>query len=242
MMVAGASVKSEREVSSLVRKQLEIGNVWADKYDQDNLDGLTRAIRDSGELQPVFARAIVGLLSDKRLAMRTGAVAMLPEVLGEIDAAALIDLLQTRPELYYRKKPSRKYPMFYDDLAEAILVSIGRATEPGDARSIEFLREAAKGERAWVVVSSLASIDADWLCANATLVPRNTLGSVLLSLPTPEHREQLVRALAPWPESEREQVVAKRYWDTLKFDQAEIDKLKSIIAGAHWNPPTSQNG
>lgn len=73
-----------------------------------------------------------------------------------------------------------------------------------------------------MVVSSLAEIDPDWLCANATLVPRNTLGSVLLSLPMPEQREQLVRTLAPWPESEREQVVAKHYRDTLKFDQAEI--------------------
>ena len=230
MIVDGVRIDSEDEVLSLVRKQIVKGTVWIDKHDQGNLDGLTRAVRDSGELLPAFARAIHQLLTDKDRSIRTGAVATLPEVREEIGASALVDLLETRPELYYRVKPSRKFPLHYDDLAGAMLVAIGRVTKPDDARSIAVLREATRGEHAREVVASLARIDADWLCDHATRVPRRTLGAVLLSLPTAEHRERLVRALAPWPESERDQVLAKRFWDMLETDKAEVDKLKQIIA------------
>jgi hypothetical protein len=231
MIVEDIRIDREDEVLPLVRKQLTVGTVWLHKHDHGNLDGLTRAVRDSGDLHPAFARAIHRLLSDKKLSIRTGAVSMLPEVREEIGAPALIELLETRPELFYRIKPSRKYPLHYDDLAGAVLVSIGRATQPDDTRSITFLREALKGAHAWEVASSLARVDADWICDHATLVPRDTLGAMLLSLPTPAHRARLVRALAPWPESERELVRDKRYWKMLDADEAEVEKLKKIIAG-----------
>jgi hypothetical protein len=225
------------EVLPLVRKQLAEGTVWIHKHDQGNLDGLRRAVRDSGDLLPAFARAILQLLSDEKLSIRTGAVSMLPEVWDEIGAAALIDLLESRPELFYRVKPSRKYPLHYDDLAGAMLVAIGRLAKPNDARSIAFLREALKGAHAREVASSLAHADADWICDHATLVPRQVLGAMLLSLPTPAHRERLVRALAPWPESERDLVLDKRYWDMLKADQEEVEKLKEIIGGTLHSLP-----
>jgi hypothetical protein len=59
---------------------------------------------------------------------------------------------------------------------------------------------------------------------------------MLLSLPTPAHRERLVRALAPWPESERELVRDKRYWKMLDADREEVEKLKAIIAGETDGP------
>ena len=237
MIVDGVRIDREDEVLSLVRKQIVKGTVWIDKHDQGNLDGLTRAVRDSGELLPAFARAIHQLLTDKDRSIRSGAVAMLPEVREEIGASALVDLLETRLELYYRVKPSRKFPLHYDDLAGALLVSIGRLAQPGDARSIEVLRESIRGEHAREVASSLARVDADWLCDHTTLVPRQVLGAMLLSLPTPAHRERLVRALAPWPESERELVLDKRFWDMLEADQEEVEKLKEIIGGTLHSLP-----
>lgn len=231
MIVDGVRIDHEDEVLPLVRKQLEAGAVWIEKHDHGDLDGLTRAVREAGELLPSFARAIQELLSDEDHAIRTGAVAMLPEVMEEIGARALVDLLEAHPGLYRGVKPARKFPLHYDDLAGAMLVAIGRVTVPIDTRSIEVLRVAARGAHAREVVSSLARIDAGWLCDHAACVPRRTLGAVLLGLPTPEHRERLVRALAPWPESERGQILAKRYWDMLDADQAEVDKLKGIVAG-----------
>jgi hypothetical protein len=219
------------EVLSRVRKQLADGLVWLHKHDHGNLDGLTRAVRESGDRRPAFANAILKLLSDDNRTIRGGAVAFLHEVDQDIGAPALVDLLESRPGLFYRVKPSRKYPLHYDDLAGAVLVSIGRTTKPDDARSIAFLREALKKEHAWEVASSLARVDADWICDHATLVPRDTLGAMLLNLPTPAHRERLVRALAPWPESERELVQDKLYWKMLGADQAEVEKLQKLIAG-----------
>jgi len=229
MIVEDIRIDSEDEVLPLVRKQIRYGTVWIHKHDQGNLDGLSRAVRESGELRPAFARAILKLLSDEDRTFRRGAVAFLSEVAQDIGAPALVDLLESRPELFYRIKPSRKFPLHYDDLAGAVLVSIGRAAHPDDPRSIAFLREALKGAHAREVASSLARVDADWICDHATLVPREVLGAMLLNLPTPAHRERLVRTLAPWPESERELVKDNLFWDMLKTDQAEVEKLKEII-------------
>jgi hypothetical protein len=151
MIVEDVRIDREDEVLPLVRKQITDGTVWLHKHDQGNLDGLTRAVRDSGELRPAFARAIHQLLSNKNRTIRGGAVAFLYNVAQDIGAPALVDLLESRPELFYRVKPSRKYPLHYDDLAGAVLVSIGRTTQPDDARSIAFLREALKKEPAWEV-------------------------------------------------------------------------------------------
>jgi len=231
MIVDGIRIDNEDEVLPLVRKQITEGTVWIHKHDYGNLDGLTRAVRDSGELRPAFARAILNLISEKDRTIRSCVVAMLPEVRENIGAAELIDLLEAHPGLYYQIKPSRKSNLHYDDLAGALLVSIGRAAEPDDARSIAFLRKATEGKHAWEVAPSLARVDADWICDHADRVPREVLGAMLLSLPTPAHRERLVRALAPWPESERELVHDKLYWDMLDADEAEVEKLKEIIAG-----------
>ncbi len=231
MIVDGVRIDEEAEVLDLVRKQIATGRVWIEKEDQGNLDGLTRAVREAGDLTPAFADAILTLLSDEDRTVRTAAVNMLSEVADQIGAEALVELLEARPELFRGVKPARKFSLFFDDLAGAVLVEIGRVAAPDDTRAIEVLRAAAEGKYAWEVASSLASLDADWLCDHASLVPRRTLGSVLLSLPTPEHRERVVRALAPWPKAEREKVLAKRYWDTLDADQAEVDKLKKIVAG-----------
>ena len=191
MIVDGVRIDSEDEALSLVRKQLAEGTVWLHKHDQGNLDGLTRAVRESGDRLPAFANAILQLLSDRKLSIRTGAV----------------------------------------------LVYVGRTTKPDDARSIAFLREALKGAHAREVASSLARVDADWICDHATLVPREVLGAMLLSLPTPAHRERLVRALAPWPDSERDLVLEKQFWDMLKMDTEEVKKLKEIVGGTPHSPP-----
>jgi hypothetical protein len=231
VIVEDIRIDNEDEVLPLVRKQIRYGTVWIHKHDYDNLDGLTRAVRESGELRPAFARAILKLLSAKDRTVRSCSVAMLPEVLEDIGAPALVDLLETSPGLYYQVEPSCSSNLHYDDLAGALLVSIGRAAEPDDARSIAVLRKATEGKHAWEVASSLARIDADWLIDHADRVPRDVLGAMLLNLPTAEHRERLVHALAPWSESERDLVQDKLFWDILGADQAEVEKLKGIIAG-----------
>ena len=68
------------------------------------------------------------------------------------------------------------------------------------------------------------------VCGNVLVVPREALGAVIRNLAGAEHREQVVRKLAPWPEAVRAEMLGKWWWSDLE-DAAEVARLKAIIAG-----------
>jgi len=228
MEIAGVPFDDPSQIASAVRKQLGGGIVWSSREDSDHVSGIVRAVHEAGPWRAAFGEAVSALLEDPDPQLRTGAVFLLQVVEEDVGAERLENLLEARPALYRGVQPVRH--KLDGTLEEALLQALGRVAERGDARAARLLRQGLlEGHH---VYGYVARLDPDWLVAHAAeRVPRRVLGAVLRFLPDAVHREAFVRALAPWPASEREAVVHHLLWSALPLPDDEKDRLKAIIAG-----------
>ena len=208
MKIAGIAVE-EGQVAELVRRQLEHGIVWNDKEDQDAVEGLSRAMRVSGAMLPAFVQALADLLEDPNIAVRTGAVSALQDFAHLVNADLLAGLLRGKP---------------IGELETTMYALLGNAATQADSAAIEQLREGARKGQS-VVLPALARLDPDWLVENARdIVSREAIGGVLIKLPSQAHRENVLKALAPWPDPD--DVLAKSFW---KMVPGNVDALRRIL-------------
>lgn len=226
MKIAGVAVEEGR-VAELVRRQLEDGIVWNDQEDQDAVEGLSRAMRVagavSGAMLPAFGQALADLLADGNITVRTGAIGALQDFAHLVSADRLAELLRDQPELYSNVKP-QGYRLGFGQLETAMYALLGNAATPADSAAIEQLRAGVRKGQS-VVLPALARLDPDWLVRNARdIVPRAAIGGVLIKLPSQDHREKVLKALAPWPDPA--DVLSKPFW---KMVPGNVDTLRRIL-------------
>jgi hypothetical protein len=223
MKIAGVAVE-EGQVAELVRRQLEYGIVWNDADDPEAVEGLSRAVRASGAMRPAFVQALADLLSDPNITLRTGALSALQDFARLVSADRVAELLRDKPELYRNVKP-QGYRLGFGALETAMYTLLGNAATQADSAAIEQLREGARNGQS-VVLPVLARLDPDWLVQNArAVVSREAIGGILIKLPSQGHRENVLKALAPWSTSD--DFLSKPFW---KMVPGDVDALRRILS------------
>lgn len=211
----------------LIRKQISIGTVWTHPDYYDNADGLAQAFHGA-DREPMVT-ACIDLLTDPDVVVRSAIISALSHLTEGRGAEWLTAIVEEHPELYVGVEPVGTQ-LNQPDLEKEIIIAIAEAIQPGDLRSLEYLRKQATAPmpNIWVL-PTLAKIDGDWLCEHASLVPYRMV-SVLLFLNT-KQREKLVHALAPWPVDILEQI-SSEFWNQLPHEEAE--SLQKIIRGENF--------
>lgn len=210
------------DILAQVHKQLVDGSVWVSREHMHNHDGLIEAIRAAGPDRKAYAAAVLACLGDPDVRVRTGAVAALREVIGELGADTIVAAL--KEPLLRGVKPA--WRIEHDDLEQTAAVVVAAAVKPADKSAIAWLRTIA-ANRDWghFALLGLARVDGDWLVANARgLVPHSYIG--VLEALRPELRAKLIQALAPWP-PEAPTFLTNAFWKRLPA--AEATRLRALM-------------
>lgn len=219
--VDGVLVRSEADAARMVTRQLHGEGPWSAREDQTSAEGLERALDASGTFRPVFARTIAAHLEDPDVTVRTLAVVLLPRVAKDVGAPAIAKALAHAPKLFDGVKPEG-HPTNQPDLRWSLLTALARAVEPANTAEIALLRKAAHEARGFWLLGNLARVDRPWLLANAhEVVPKTSLGGVLIAMPDTASRQALIRALAPWSAAERQAALDGPFWGMLP-DAAQV--------------------
>ena len=214
-----------------VRSQFRYGHEWVHREDMSHYEGIDHALYEEPQHEAEIVAAVSTLLTDDNRLVRSGAVAVLPGLKERIGEDRLLEVLENHRDLYYKVRAlGSRSAHYFPDLYSRLLCALGDVARPGNRRAVRILRAAAE-EKFEAALSGLARLDPDWLCQNAgRLVPRENLLGLLQALPTPLHREQLVRALAPWKGRARKRALETDAWRFTPFEPAEIERLRSILA------------
>lgn len=217
------STQTSSHITSLVRSQLRDGNVWYSRDFTDHHDGVRQAIRESRVSRGDFASAILDCMVSPELRVRTGAVAVLDEVAGELGPERITAVLRSAPGLFVGVQPV--VPIAFPDLEWAAVASYQRLVTTGDRQSLDYFREIAlqRSWNAWVF-TALARLDGEWVVTHAHHVPYDHI-AVLFHL-TPEQRRRLISAKQPYP-PEKPLVFGVDPWQ--QFSSAEAWALRSLM-------------
>lgn len=194
----------------LVREQLKDGSIWP--HDAGPEEGLWRAIDASSgtAVQKRLLDAILFLLKDPDVEVRTRAIAMTHNYAREIDPRTLVALLREYPQLYEGVKPEGVSESYMPDLAWGIIQTV-TASPKASPEAIALLRKAAADPtNGFRVLGGLAAKDPDWVIEHAqSLVSRQPVrgGIVLPNLTTPQRRERFIQALSGEPATFRRELV-----------------------------------
>lgn len=225
--IAGVRISTLKEAHHAVSSQLRGIGPWSRCEDPSAIEGLERAIKDSGPWQPALLRALVAELTAPDLEVRTAAVVVAGTFARELGAPVLLDAVTRLRGLYDGVAPVG-WRTSQPDLRWTLLVALGQATRPVDAAAIAVLRDAVAEPRGWWLLGELGRVDPDWVISNAArIVPKATLGGTLLALPTTAAREALIRALGPWSPTERDEALATPFWPHLP----DAEALRALLRG-----------
>ncbi len=207
------------DLAAQIRDQLKNGSVWYDRDCVDPHDGLLTAMQAAGADRPAFSAALFPLLSDDDLRLRTGAVALLREILPDIGADAAAAVLRDKEPLFRGVAPAWRIER--DDLEQAAALAIGPGTKRGNAVASLWLATLALHRPwGWLVLTDLARVDPDWVLARArSLVKHEHLG-VLLALPA-DRRLDLINALQPYPPETPTQLT-RSFWSRFPPEEARL--------------------
>jgi hypothetical protein len=194
----------------LVREQLKDGSVWPD--DAGPEEGLWRAVDASRgtAVQKRLLDAILLLLKDLNVEVRSRAIAMTHNYAGEFDPLTFVALLRDYPQLYEGIKPKGVSESYMPDLAWGLLQTV-TASPKTSPEAIELLQKAAADPaNGFRVLGGLAAKDPAWVIEHAhALVSGQPVraGIVLPNLTTPQRREAFIQALSGEPASFRRELV-----------------------------------
>ena len=196
--------------------------MWVSPHHVHPHDGLLHALRTDHANRAAYVEAIRQRLGSTELQQRTGAIALLHEVLPDIGVDRALSALHSAP-LLPGQRPAWRIDV--TDLEQAAARAFAACATPADANTIAWLKTLAHHpSHAPFVLSALARLDPDWLLAHPNLVSHTNL-AVLAALP-PERRFALIDALAPWP-PEVPTVLTRLFWKRLPA--AESARLRARI-------------
>jgi hypothetical protein len=195
----------------LIRQQLKDGSVWP-SGDSGTEQGVRRAIYAAAgtAAEHQLMDALLQLLDDEDISVRTGAIGLLWENARKVDPRVLLQALNDHPHLYDGVKPVDAPQSYMPDLAWGLIQAMNASPRP-DSQVIARLRRAAEDpDNGFRVFGGLAAHDPDWLIEHASeLVSHQPVRAriILGNLRTPKRREQFVQALANEPSSFRQDLV-----------------------------------
>jgi hypothetical protein len=205
-----------------VQRQFEDGSQWVSRHHIHPHDGMLHALRTEPENRADYAEAVRQRLGSTDIRQRTGAIAVLGEVLHDIGGDRALEALQSEV-LEPGQRPAWRLEAADLELVAARALAVGAS--PVDTRTIAWLKQLAI-QRPYRVflLAPLARLDPDWIVANAALVEHDNL-AVLIALPV-THRADLIEALRPWP-PEKPSLLTRAFWK--KVPPAEASRLRSLL-------------
>ncbi len=211
-------------IESKVHRQLQDGSVWYSPHFIDPDDGLKHALRTEPTNRAAYVEALRQRLGSTDLRQRTGAIALLREILPDIGADRALAALHSAP-LEPGQRPAWRIEVA--DLEQAAARALAAGATATDIHTIAWIKQLAieRPYRVFMLVP-LARLDPSWLLANSALVDHRHL-AILTSLPL-ERRAELIDALAPWPPEEPSSLT-RAFWRRLPPDEAV--RLRSLIWG-----------
>lgn len=208
--VDGKRLGPSTDYLQVVRDQLKDGSIWPD--DAGPEEGLWRAL-DASTGTAVHKRlldAILSLLKDPDVEVRTRAIATTHNYAEEINPLTIVTLLRESPKLYEGVKPEGVSESYMPDLAWGLIQTV-TANPKATPEGITLLRKAAQDPaNGFRVLGGLAAKDPTWVVDHArSLVSGQPVraGIILPNLPTPQRREQFIRALSGEPAALRRELV-----------------------------------
>jgi hypothetical protein len=231
LVVDGIELGPSTDYASLLRRQLKHGSIWNEVGDSGPEEGLWRVFDCATGTEvaaPLFG-ALLSLLTDSDIAVRSGAVGLVLDYAEQIDPAALLALLKKHPSMYVGVKPSgtRKGS---PDLAWTLRQAIAGHTAH-NADAIQYLRDVSRDpENGFRLLGGLALDDSEWVIENAAEVvagQTQRTRPILANLPSASKRERFIRALAKEPDAFRNELAG--LIDSKVKDLTEREKLKGIL-------------
>jgi hypothetical protein len=229
--VGGVRLGPSTDYVSLLRRQLKHGSVWNEIGDPGPEEGIWRVF-DAASGTPIEKRlvnAVIGLLTDSDVDVRSGAVGLSQDYAEKMDPTALLQILERNQPLFDGVKPTdgrSDAPDLAWGLLQAMTANTGR-----DPRVLARLKKAAfDTENGFTVLGGLAAADPEWIIAQARhVVSHDPIKARIIigNLPGEQLRERFVRALAGEPASFREELVPI-IADKVE-NPAERERLKSIL-------------
>ena len=205
---------------SQIERHLEGQLVWQGRDHVHRHDGLSQAIRCSTPTErEEYAEALCQLLESTDIRHRTGAVAVLTDVMPPLRSDQVLACLG---------KISAQPPAWnigYPSLAQATAIALAAKATPDDEKTIEWLKNLAlQGHYADFLWVHLARLDPAWLLQQAHHVGHQVLGVARQS--PPAHRTAYIAAKAPWP-PEVPTVLTRSFWKTLPENEAK--RLRALM-------------
>jgi hypothetical protein len=231
LIVDGVELGPSTDYVSLLRRQLKNGSIWNEVGDSGPEEGLWRLF-DHAAGTAVAARlfdALVDLLADTDVEVRSGAVGLALDYAEEIEPARLLAVLKQHPSMFIGVKPAGTRvgsPDLAWTLRQAIAGHSNRSPEV-----IQYLRDISRDPDNGVrILGGLALDDAEWIVKHAPeVVAGQTQRSrpILANLQSASLRERFIHALAKEPLSFRNELAA--LIDARVKDSAEKERLKAIL-------------
>ena len=199
---------------------LEGDLVWLARDYVHRHDGLSQAIRGSTPAErETYAEALCPLLGSTDIRHRTGAIAVLTDVMPPLRsdrALACLGQIPTQPPAW---------PIGYPSLEQAAAIALATKATPNDENTLAWLKslvlQRQYADFLWV---HLARLDPAWLMQQAHHIGHKALGVIAALLPT--HRAAYIAAKAPWP-PEAPTVLTRAFWQ--KVPKAEAQQLRSLM-------------
>lgn len=208
MNVGGVTLGPNSDFVGLLRKQMLEGSVWSVFRDQGPEEGLDLAMEAVGstDLEPRMTEAIVQLLTDPDVTVRTRAVWLAKNYAERFNPQELLDILQRRSDLFIGVKPA--VGSDGADLSWGLLQAmLGR---PNSSQEVQTrLREAVLDPRDGPkLLAVLTDEDAEWVVDNAVLLAKaNPLNAgIILANLEPNDRRKFVGSFIGEPDATRQSV------------------------------------
>ena len=202
-----------------MERHLEGQLVWLERDHIHRHDGLSQAIRHrTGNERAVYAEALCLLLSSPDIRHRTGAIAVLEDVMPPLQSDRALACLQPIPS----QLPA--WDIGHPSLEQAAAIALATKATPEDVRTIAWLKNLVLRPYANFLWQHLARLDPAWLIQHAHQIEHKMLG-VIAALPL-AHRTAYIAAKAPWP-PEAPTVLTRAFWQTLPEHEAQ--RLRSLM-------------
>jgi hypothetical protein len=229
--VDGVNLGPTTDFVSLFRRQMIDGSVWSVFRDQSTQEGLEKAFQAvvGTPLEAAAVDAIMQLLKDPDVTVRTRAITLAKGFSSRFDSARLLSTMRQHPRLYDGVKP--RGDTADPDLAWGLLEAmLGHPTATPEVR--DRLRQAAlspsDGSR---VMAAMTRADPDWVLDHAAeLASGDPLNPriIILNLPNIQAQEQFLSSLKGLAPAVR--ASARSGISEVIKDPAERERLNSLLA------------
>ena len=203
-----------------IEHHLEGHLVWLGRDHVHRHDGLSQAIRCSTPIErAIYAEALCQLLSSPDVRHRTGAIAVLTDVMPPLRSDRALACLQP-----IASQPPA-WNIGYSTLEQAAAIALATKATPDDGKTLEWLKDLVlQRPYANFLWSHIARLDPVWLLQQAHHVEHKVLG-VIAALPALQ-RAAYIAAKAPWP-PEVPTVLTRAFWQ--KLPASERHRLRALM-------------